>query len=88
MRYEVLVTRRAQKQLRGLPAATQLRIAEAIGMLGSNPDHPALDIKALTNDPEAHFRLRIGNYRVKYDRDDGIRIIEVIRVGHRKDVYR
>lgn len=88
MHYEVLVTRRAQKQLLGLPAATRIRIAEAIGMLGNNPEHPALNIKALTNDPEAHYRLRIGNYRVKYNRDEGIKIIEVVRVGHRKDVYR
>lgn len=88
MRYEILVTRRAQKQLLGLPVAARIRIAEAVGMLGNDPDNPALNIKALTNDPEAHYRLRIGNYRVKYNRDDGIKIIEVVRVGHRKDVYR
>ena len=57
-------------------------------MLGHNPDDPALNVKALTNDPEAQYRLRVGNYRVKYNRDDGIKIIEVVRVGHRKDVYR
>lgn len=88
MRYNVLVTNRARKQLLSLPATTQERIAEAIGMLGNNPHDPALNVKALTNDAEAEFRLRVGNYRVKYNRDDGIQIIEVVRVGHRKDVYR
>jgi mRNA interferase RelE/StbE len=57
-------------------------------MLGWNPKDPALDVKALTNDPEAQYRLRVGNYRVKYNRDDGIKIIEIVRIGHRKDVYR
>lgn len=88
MRYTVLVTNRARKQLQSLPAATRERIAEAIGMLGNNPHDATLDIKALTNDSEAEYRLRVGNYRVKYSRDDGIKIIEVVRVGHRKDVYR
>ena len=88
MRYTVVVTRRAKKQLDSLPVATQERIAEAIGMLGNNPANPALNVKALTNDPEAQYRLRVGSYRVKYNRDDGIKIVEVVRVGHRKDVYR
>ena len=88
MRYTVLVTNRARKKLQSLPATTRERIAEAIGMLGNNPHDSTLDIKALTNDSEAQYRLRVGNYRVKYSRDDGIKIIEVVRVGHRKDVYR
>lgn len=88
MRYNVFVTRRARKQLESLPVMTRERIAEAIGMLSHNPDDPALNVKALTNDPEAKYRLRVGNYRVKYNRDDGIKVIEVVRVGHRKDIYR
>lgn len=88
MRYNVLVTNRARKQLLSLTVTIQERIAEAIGMLGNNPHDPILNVKALTKDPEAQYRLRVGNYRVKYNRDDGIQIIEVVRVGHRKDVYR
>ena len=88
MRYNVLITRKARKQLERLPATSRERIAEAIGMLGNAPDNPALDVKALTNDSEAQYRLRVGSYRVKYKRDDGIKILEVVRVGHRKDVYR
>lgn len=68
--------------------ATQERIAEAIGMLGNNTGNPAQNVKALTNDPEAQYRLRVGSYRVKYIRDDGIKIVEVVRIGHRKDIYR
>lgn len=88
MRYSVLFLRRAEKQFRKLPVTIQERIAESIGVLAHNPDNPALDVKALTNDPEASYRLRVGNYRVKYSRDDSIRILEIVRVGHQKDVYR
>ncbi|MFA7268351.1 MAG: type II toxin-antitoxin system RelE/ParE family toxin [Sterolibacterium sp.] len=88
MRYNILITRRAKKQLHSLPLTVQERIAEAIGTLGNNPDNPALNVKALINEPEAQYRLRVGNYRVKYNRDDGIKIIEVVRIGHRKDIYR
>lgn len=88
MRYTIVVTRRAKKQLDSLPVATQERIAEAIAMLGNNPENPTLNVKALTKDPDAKYRLRVGSYRVKYNRDDGIKIVEVVRIGHRKDVCR
>jgi mRNA interferase RelE/StbE len=37
---------------------------------------------------EFTYRLRIGDYRVIYTIDDNVLIIEIVRVGHRKDVYR
>jgi mRNA interferase RelE/StbE len=88
MKYRIEITRRATKQLDKLPVLTRERIAEGIGLLGSNPDNPSLDVKTLTNDPEAKLRLRIGNYRVKFNREDEIRIIEIVRVGHRKEIYK
>lgn len=87
-KYDINITKRAQKQLLKLSANIRERIAEQIFILGLNPDNPNLDIKSLTNDPEAKLRLRVGNYRVKYNRDDGIRIVEVVRVGHRKEIYK
>ena len=80
--------KRAKRQLEKLPVGIQERIAEGIGKLGHNPDDASLDVKVLTNDAEARYRLRVGNYRVKYNRDDGIRIVEIVRVGHRKEIYR
>ncbi len=87
-KYDININKRAQKQLLKLSANIRERIAEQIFILGLNPDNPNLDIKSLTNDPEAKLRLRVGNYRVKYNRDDGIRIVEVVRVGHRKEIYK
>lgn len=85
--YEIKITKRAQKQLFKLSVAIKERIAEQIFTLGQNPDNPSLDVKTLTNDPEAKLRLRVGNYRVKFNRDDEIRIVEIVKVGHRKDIY-
>ena len=87
-KYQVVITKPAQKQLLKLGAVIRERIAEHIGMLGNDPDNPALDIKKLTNDPEANLRLRVGNYRVKFNRDNGIRIVEIVRIGHRKEIYK
>ena len=70
-----------------LPVRAQERIAEAIGFLGANPLNPILDVKPLINYPKGHFRLRTGAYRVIYIRDDTIRIIQIIRIGHRKEIY-
>lgn len=87
-RYEVIISKRAQKQLIKLSVLIREKIAEHIAKLSQNPNDPTLDIKALTNDPEAKLRLRVGNYRVKYNRDDGIQIIDVVRIGHRKEIYK
>ncbi len=88
MRYQIEIIKRAQRELLKLPIQTQERIAESIGLLSGNPDNPGLDIKQLKNDPQARYRLRVGNYRVKFNRQDVIRIIEIVKIGHRKDIYK
>ena len=45
------------------------------------------NVKQLSNHPVAGFRLRVGNYRVLFDKEDALKIIEVINVGNRKDIY-
>jgi len=86
--YRIEIARKAQRQLKQLPVFVQERIAEHIFRLGINPRNPALDIKLLTSDPEAQYRLRVGNYRVKFNRNDIIHTIQIIRIGHRKEVYK
>ena len=87
-KHEILITKRASKQLNKLSATIREKIAEQIYMLGLDPDNPNLDVKSLTNDPDAKLRLRVGNYRVKFNRDGEIKIIEIVKVGHRKDIYK
>lgn len=87
-KHEILITKRASKQLNKLSATIREKIAEQIYLLGLDPDNPNLDIKSLTNDPDAKLRLRVGNNRVKFNRDGEIKIIEIVKVGHRKDIYK
>lgn len=86
--YRIEIAGSARRRLLRLPARVRERIAEVIGLLGTNPGNPALDIRPLVNDPEAHYRLRVGSYRVKFNKDDAARLIQVVRIGHRKDIYR
>lgn len=76
------------KELRKLPMTTQERLAEAIGLLGANPSNAQLNITTLTNDFEARFRLRVGRYRIKFNKNDVNKTIQIIKIADRKDVYR
>lgn len=54
--------------------------------LGRNPDDETLDIKKLEGEP--FFRLRVGNWRVIFDRQDVVRIIAVEKIKPRGDAYK
>lgn len=54
--------------------------------LARNPDDPILDVKQLAG--SWLWRLRVGTWRVIYDRQDEVRIIAVERIGPREDVYK
>lgn len=86
--YRIEIARKAQRQLGRLPIRAQERIAEGIALLGVNPRNPQLNVKQLRGDPESQYRLRVGSYRVKFNRDDALRVIQIIRIGHRKEVYK
>ena len=84
--FRVLMTRRAQKDLDAVPRPDREAIAEKIAFLGQNPDQPALDVKKLQG--SSFYRLRVGDWRVIFDRRNVVRIIEIIRIRHRREVYR
>ena len=62
----------------------QSRVLSAIGGLAEIP-RPA-GCRKLQGRPG--FRIRIGDYRVVYDIHDNVVTVEIIEVGHRKDIYR
>ena len=85
MAYIIEFTTSALRELRSLPRDIQRRIQPKIDGLAENP-LPA-GVKKLTGEP-AHFRIRVGKYRVIY-RIEGHRLVVVIvRIAHRRDVYR
>lgn len=86
MSYQLTFSDTALKSLKRIPKSDVERIITAIEELAKDPDNKT-NVKRLTNHSEAIYRLRVGNYRVLYDRHDPIRIIAVIAIGHRKDIY-
>jgi mRNA interferase RelE/StbE len=81
----VFISRSAEKQLKKLPSRDQQRLAGAIWGLAVNPW--PLGAKKLAG-YESIYRLRIGDYRVIYEVSGKTVTVTVLKVGHRKDVYR
>lgn len=86
MRYEIFIKRQAKKTLQNLSRLDRNRITERIVRLGNNPDDKRLDVKRLKG--LALYRLRIGDWRIIYSRDDEIRIIAIENIGARGDIYK
>lgn len=82
-KYTIFLTKKTQKQLDSLPDNIVNPIITAISELENNP-RPNGCKKLKGRDG---YRIRIGNYRVIYEIFDDKLIIDVIAVGHRKDIY-
>ena len=83
--YSIVWRDRARKELKRLPKPEIARIITAINSLSDNP-HPQGGKKLAGAD--SIYRIRQGNYRIIYSIENQQLIIDVIRIGHRKEVYR
>jgi len=81
--YTVLILPSAQKQLSKLPNAIATRIEDKMMELEQDP-RPTGCKKLKGRDA---WRIRIGDYRVIYEIQDGKLIVTVITIGHRREVY-
>ena len=84
MKYNLEVKESVLKTLKRLPRLDQIRIAKVIKSLTDNPRPP--NCLKLADSP--YYRIRTGDYRIIYDIQDDKLIILILKVGHRKDVYR
>lgn len=82
-KYTILLTKKAEKQLDKLPDKIAEPIIEAIEDLAENPR--PIGYKNLKN--RDGYRIRIGDYRVIYEVFDDELVIDVIKLGHRNDIY-
>lgn len=83
--YRVDIARRALRTLAALPRQEQQRVRAAIDLLADTPRPPG-SVK-LTGEDRA-YRVRVGDYRIVYEVLDDRLVIHVVRIGHRRDVYR
>ena len=82
--YKVIFSKRAEKELDKLPKRIVLDLLQLIEGLETNPR--PVGSKKLSGYFNCH-RVRRGDYRVVYTIEDDILTIEIVRVGHRKDIY-
>jgi len=83
MAYELRYTRSALRDIRKLDCVAKKKLAEALERFKENPRRLS---KKLTLKKLGGYRYRVGNYRVIFD-IEGERIV-ILRVGHRKEIYR
>jgi len=81
--YRLVYTQRAVRDIEKLDAGVKKRIGTTLLRFKKNPLQYA---ERLTNPDIGSFRFRIGHYRVIFDIDD--KNIVVLRVGHRKEIYK
>jgi mRNA interferase RelE/StbE len=83
--YEVSLERKAERDLKKLPAEVFNRIIPQLKALAKKPKPSGCrKITGSQND----WRIRIGDYRVIYEIDEEEKVVKVMRIRHRKDVYR
>lgn len=85
MKYRIEFKRSTVKALRKIPRSDQKRIAVKIDSLSENLPDPATT-KMKGDNP--FNRIRVGDYRIIYEIHEDILLIVVLKIGHRKDVYR
>jgi mRNA interferase RelE/StbE len=80
----LLIKPSAAKELEALPLKDRRKIISRIEALASEPRPHGCE-KLSDQD---HYRVRLGDHRVVYSVNDETRTVLVVKVGHRRDVYR
>ena len=85
MKYRIEVKRSAAKALKKIPKPDRKRIGEKIDSLAD--DLPSPEITKMKGDNPFH-KIRVGDYRIIYEVQNEVLVILIVKVGHRKDIYR
>ena len=86
MKYQVIFTKRAAKEVKQLNKTDIPRIIEKAESLGNDPRPEGS--KKLAGSKEDLWRVRVGDYRIIYLIEEEVKIVKVTKIGHRKDAYR
>jgi len=81
--YRILLTKRALKDLEKIDAETKTRIGNKLKILINDP---LGNSRKLSNPLIGIFRFRVGDYRIIFDMEK--ENIIILRIGHRKDIYK
>ena len=85
MKYTIVFDRSANKSFQALDRPLQLRLLEHIEALADNPRPRG--VKKLKGHHE-YWRIRVGTYRIIFTIQDLKLIVLILKIGHRREVYR
>ena len=83
MHMKIVLSKKARKQLSSIDRGAAKLIRQKIGQYAAHPESLANQIKRLKE--SRYFRLRVGDYRVIFT-ENGV-VLNVLKVGHRRDIY-
>lgn len=84
-KYDIVFKRSVLKDVRRIPASILASIQERIAALAEDPFPAGAEP---ISGYDSFYRVRLGSYRIVYEVATTIRVITIIRIGHRKDVYK
>ena len=82
--YRIELRRKVQRDLDGLPKADFEAVINAIKRLANSPRPRGMEKIKTTG----LWRIRQGDYRIVYSIDDNQKLVIILRVGHRREIYR
>ena len=82
--YSLVIKTSAERELRALPKEDRRRVVGRARGLAHNPRPPGNEKLS----GQERYRIRQGDYRIVYAIDDEARTVEIVKIGHRREVYR
>ena len=83
--YSLVIKRSAERELKKLPVGDLRRVVDRIRGLTQQPRPSGCE--KLSGEAE-RYRIRLGDYRIVYGIDDSAHVVEIVKIGHRREVYR
>jgi mRNA interferase RelE/StbE len=83
--YQVVILRRAQRDLDKIASPSYELIKKRLVSLSEDPRPPGCQ---KMRDREGAWRIRSGDYRIIYEIDDSKSMVTVLDIGHRREIYR
>jgi len=92
-KYKITIKKSAAKELSDIPKKDLPKIVKLIQTLAQNPPPRLLVEDKSGGGPQKlsrkeQYRVRQGNYRIVYSVDDKVLAVDVVKIGHRREVYR
>jgi mRNA interferase RelE/StbE len=85
MTYRIEFVKRATKQFKDLPTHEQQRLSPKINALSTEPR--PIGVVKLSGEEDL-YRIRVGDYRIIYAIQDDQLLVLVVKLGHRREIYR